>query len=79
MHMAAGQRSIITDVAVEVLRLFCYIFSHEFLFNPHFDLEPDYNIRKEIQWYTARTEILPIFHTRVDYRSVCQCIRMSPL
>jgi len=23
-------------------------FSHEFLFNPHFDLEPDYIIRKGI-------------------------------
>jgi len=46
--MAAAQRSVIADVAVEVLRLVCYIFSHEFLFNPHFNLEPDYIIRKGI-------------------------------
>jgi len=31
-----------------MLRLFCYIFAHEFLFNPYFDLEPDYIIRKPI-------------------------------
>jgi len=35
--------------------------------------------RNNIQWYTVRMEILPIFHTRVDYRSVYQYIRMSPL
>ena len=78
--MAAAQRSVIADVAVEVLRLFSYIFSHEFLFNPHSDLESDYIIRKgirhRIQRYTMRTEILPIFHTRVNYQSVCQCIHI---
>jgi len=35
---------------------------------------PDYIIRKEIrqriQRYTVHTEILPIFHTRVNYRSI---------
>jgi len=46
-------------------------FSHEFLFNPHFDLdELDYIIRKgiwhRIQRYTMRTEILSTFHTRVE-------------
>jgi len=46
--MAAAQRSIVAAVAMDVLRLFCYIFAHEFLFNPHFDLEPDYIIRKGI-------------------------------
>ena len=74
MHMAAAQRSVIAPVAVEVLRLLWYIFAHEFLFNPHFDLEPDYMIRKgiqdRIQRYTMRTETLPIFHTRVDNRSI---------
>jgi len=49
MHMVAAQGSVIAPVAVEVLRLFCYIFSHEFLFNLHFDLEPDYIIRKGIR------------------------------
>jgi len=56
---------------------------HTFRVNPHFDLEPDYIKRKgiqhRIQRYIVRSEILPIFHTRVDYQSVCQCIRMSPL
>jgi len=83
MHMAAVQRTVVAAVAMDVLCLFWYIFAHEFLFNPHFDLEPGYIIRKgirhRIQRYTVRTEILPIFHTRVDYRSLCQCIRMSPL
>jgi len=64
------QGSVIAAVAMEVLRLFCYIFAHEFLFNPHFDLEPDYIIRKgiqhRIQRYTVRTEILLTFHTRVE-------------
>jgi len=45
---------------------FAIFFAHEFLFNPHFDLEPDYIIRKgirhRIERYTVRTEILPIFH-----------------
>jgi len=44
--MAAAQGSVISLVAVEVLRLFCHIFAHEFLFNPHFDLERDYIIRE---------------------------------
>ena len=72
MHMAAAQRSVVADIAMGVHVAFvCYIFAHEFLFNPHFDLEPDYIVRKgiryRIQRYTACTEILPIFHTRVDY------------
>ena len=85
MHMAAAQRTVVAAVAVDVLRLVCYIFAHEFLFHPTsmINLEPDYIIRKgirhRIQRYTMRTEILPIFHTRVDYRSVSQCIRISPL
>jgi len=58
--------------------LFCYIFAYEFLFNPHFDLEPSYIIRKgirhRIQRHTMHTEILPIFDTQVDYRSVCQSV-----
>jgi len=57
-------------------RLFCYVFAHEFLFNPaQFDLEPDYIIRKgiwpRIQRCNLRREILSSFHTRVDHhRSV---------
>jgi len=31
-----------------MLRLLCYVFVHKFLLNPHFDLEPDYIIRKPI-------------------------------
>jgi len=45
--MAAAQRSVVADVAMGVLHLFCYTFAHEFLFNPHFDLEPDYIIGRE--------------------------------
>jgi len=56
--MAAAQRSVVAAVAMDVLRLFCYIFANEFLFNPHFDLEPDFIIKKgiwhRIQWYTVR-------------------------
>jgi len=66
-----------------MLRLFGYVFAHEFLFNPHFDLEPDYIVRKgirhRIQRYTVRTEILPIFHKRVNRRSVRHfCIVFTP-
>ena len=43
--MAAAQCSVDAAVVMDVLRLFCYIFAHKFLFNSHFDLEPD-NIRK---------------------------------
>jgi len=56
---------VITIIAVGMLHLFWYIFAHEFLFNLHFDLEPDYIIRKgiwpRIQRYTVRTEILSTF------------------
>jgi len=47
----------------------CICFVTFFLFNPHFDLEPDYIIRKairhRIQRYTVHAEILSTFHTRV--------------
>ena len=60
--MVAAQRSIVAVLAMDVLSVFCYVFVHKFLFNPHFDLEPDYIIR--IERYSVRTaEILPIFHT----------------
>jgi len=40
---------------------------------PHFDLEPDYIIRKPMkhrfQLYIVRTEILSTFHTRVEHIS----------
>ena len=59
---------------IAMLRLFCYVFAHEFLFNPQFDLEPDYVIRKgirhRIQQCNLRREILSTFHTRVDNRSI---------
>ena len=57
-----------------MLCFFRYVFAHEFLFNPPFDLEPDYIIRKpllhRIQRYILRREILSTFHTRVDNRSI---------
>jgi len=34
---------------ITMLRLFCYVFAHKFLFNPQFDLEPDYIVRKGIR------------------------------
>ena len=61
-------------VTVAMLRLFCYVFAYEFLFNPHFNLEPDYIIRRPIVHrilrYIPRGEILSTFHTRVENRSV---------
>ena len=66
--------SLADAVVVAMLRLFCYMFAHEFLFNSHIDLEPDYIIRKpivqRIQRYILCREILSTFHTRVDRRSV---------
>jgi len=54
--------------------LFCCVFADEFCFNPQFDLEPEYIIRKpllpRIQRYMLRREILSTFHTRVDNRSI---------
>ena len=66
--------SLAAAVAVAMLHVLCYIFAHKFLFNPHFDLEPDYIIRKpvipRIQRYILRRKILSTFHTRVDHQSV---------
>ena len=51
----------------------CYIRVH-FASAPHFDLEPDYIIRKPIRHRIQRCnllrEILSTFHTLVDHRSV---------
>jgi len=68
---------------IAMLRLFCYVFAHEFLFNPHFNLEPDYIIRKgirhRIQRCNLRGEIMSTFHTWVDHRSVRHfCIVFTP-
>ena len=68
---------------IAMLHLFCYVFAHEFLFNPQFDLEPDYIIRKgirhRIQRCNLRREILSTFHTRVGDRSVRHfCIVFTP-
>jgi len=61
----------------------CCVFALEFLFNPQFDLEPDYIIRKplfcRIQRYILRRKVLSTFHTRVDNRSVHHyCIVFTP-
>jgi len=44
--MAAAPRSVVATVAMDMLSVLCYIFVYKFLFNPHFDLESDYIIRK---------------------------------
>jgi len=53
--------------AVFVLVRFCTWIS---LQHPHFDLEPDYIIRKpplrRTTWYILRREILSTFHTGVN-------------
>jgi len=67
---------------IAMLRLFCYIFAHEFLFNPQFDLEPDHIIRKgirhRIQRCNLHREILSTFHTSMSRLSIStpflQCI-----
>jgi len=52
---------------IAMLRLFCYVFAREFLFNLQFDLEPDYIVRKgirqRIQRCNLHREILSTFHT----------------
>jgi len=67
---------------IAMLRLFCYGFAREFLFNPHFDLEPDYIIKPiihRILRYIPHREILSTFHTQVDHRSVRHfCIVFTP-
>jgi len=58
---------------IATLHVLCYIFVHKFLFNAHFDLEPDYIVRKPIrhrfQLYILFWEILSTFHTRVEHIS----------
>jgi len=44
----AAQCNVVAAVAMDVLSVLCYVFVHNFLFNPHFDLEPDYIIRMRI-------------------------------
>ena len=60
-------------------RVFRVNFAHEFRVNPHFDLEPDYIIRKpllhRILRYIPHREILSTFHTRVENRSVPWSVR----
>jgi len=68
---------------IAMLRLFCCVFAFEFLFNPQFDLEPDYIIRKSIlhriERYNLRREILSTFHTLVNNRSIRHfCIVLTP-
>jgi len=68
---------------ITMLRLFCCVFALEFLFNPQFNLQPDYIIRKpllhRIQQYIVRREILSTFHTWVDNRSIHHfCIIFTP-
>jgi len=56
---------------IAILRVLSVKHLCTFLLNPHFDLEPDYIIRKPMQHrfqlYILRREILSIFHTRVEY------------
>ena len=58
--------------------LWC-VFALGFLFNPQFDLEPDYIIRKgiwrRIQRYIPRREMSSTFHTQVDCRSLQWSVR----
>jgi len=38
---------VLDGVTIAMLRVLCYVFVHKLLFNAHFDLEPDYIIRKQ--------------------------------
>jgi len=64
----AARRAVVNPFCVMLLLHFC-----TFLLKPHFDLEPDYIVRKPIklrfQQYLVHTEILSTFHTRVEYIS----------
>jgi len=53
---------------IAMLRLFCCVFALEFLFNPQFNLEPDYIIRKPIdhrilRYIRRRGNIVNFSHT----------------
>jgi len=39
-----GRLLLLSQSAVAMLRLFFYVFAQSFLFNPHFDLEPQLTI-----------------------------------
>jgi len=79
VHWDLGHRKMAAQfccgyATAAILPVLCYVFVHKFLFNPHFDIEPDYIIRKpirhKIQWCNLRRKILSTFHIRVDHRSV---------
>jgi len=56
---------------IAILDVFELLQSCIFRINPHFDLEPDYIIKKpifqRIRRCNLRREILSTFHTRVDH------------
>jgi len=42
-------RSLAAAMAIAMLHVLCYVFVHKFLFNAHFDFEPDYIVSKPIR------------------------------
>jgi len=68
MLLLIARRAAVNPFCVILLLHFC-----TFLLKPHFDLEPDYVVRKPIkrcfQQCLVRTEILSTFQTRVEYLS----------
>ena len=88
VHLLLSWRLLQLLLSLSPLHLFVTfklrVFALVFLFNPQFDLEPDYIIRKpplrRIQRYILRSrEILSTFHTRVDNQSIRHfCIIFTP-
>ena len=87
VHLLLSWRLLQILLSLSLLHLFVtfklHVFALGFLFNPQFDLEPEYIIRKpplrRIQRYILRREILSTFHTWVDNRSIRHvCIVFTP-
>jgi len=76
--MAAARRSVTAAGAMNELSVLCYVFVHKFLFNPYFDLEPDYIIRKQF-----RTEFNDVIYVGkycqlLKHESIIDQYSMSP-
>ena len=78
--MLKWRRSLAAAMAIAMLRVLCYVFVHKFLFNAHFDLEPDYIIRKPIV-YTEFNDIFYIgkYCQLFTHKSIIDQYVFSPL
>jgi len=70
--MTTQRYNLVSRNSLPKHRKWCCIFVH-FSSTPHFNVEPDYIVRKPMkhrfQRYIVRTEIFATFHAQVEYIS----------